>query len=95
MAMQYEFPKCPICSSTSGYEISGVVGKYSKCSGCMAKWKLYLENQRIVSLALHELPKNETALYKVVDLNAPLFVYIGQPLQIDFWKNLKLDEKID
>ena len=95
MAMQYEFPKCSICGSTSGYEISGVVGKYSKCSGCMAKWKLYLENQRIVTLALHELPKNGTALHKVVDLNAPLFAYIGQPLQINFWKNLKLDEKID
>ena len=94
-AMQYEFPKCPICGSNKGYEVSGVVGKYYKCLGCMAKWRLYVENQNIASMAMHELPKNGMALCNVANANAPLFLYIGQPLQTKFWKNLNLTGKID
>ena len=95
MALQSELPKCPICGSIAGYELSGIVGKYNKCFKCMAKWKLCIENQRLVGLILHELPKNGLALYKVTSTNAPLYVEIGKPLGLAFWKNLKLDGKID
>ena len=94
MAMQSDFPKCPICGSTTGYEFSGMVGKYAKCLTCSAKWRLLIENQRLTGLTLHELPKNGTALCKVASMNAPLFVAIGQPFDLAFWKNLALDGKI-
>jgi DNA-directed RNA polymerase subunit RPC12/RpoP len=93
--MQQELPQCPVCGSTSGYELSGIVGKYAKCSQCQTKWKLITENQTITGLALHELPKNGAALYKVASTNAPLFIEIGKPIALVFWKNLKLDGKID
>ena len=93
--MQSEFPKCPVCGLTSGYESSGLFGKYSKCLNCMTKWKLLVDNQRIVGLMLHELPKNGAALYKVSRTGFPLFVEIGKRLGLDFWKNLELDGKID
>ena len=95
MSMQQELHQCPVCGSTSGYELSGVVGKYGKCSQCQTKWKLLMENQKIIGLALHEFPKNGAALYKVDNVNSPLFVQIGKPIGIGFWQNLKLDGKID
>jgi ribosomal protein S27E len=95
MAMQIEFPKCPVCGSTAGYESSGVVGKYAKCFGCMTKWKMLTENQKTSALILHELPKNGVALYKVPSTKTPLFTVMGQPLGLDFWKNLNLEGKID
>lgn len=54
-----------------------------------------MENQKIVGLALHEFPKNGAALYKVSSTNAPLFIEIGKPIALAFWKDLKLDGKID
>lgn len=95
MSLQQELPQCPVCGSTSAYELSGIVGKYAKCYQCQTKWKLVMENQIIVGLALHELPKNGAGLYKVASTNAPLFIEIGKPIALVFWKDLKLDEKID
>ncbi len=95
MSLQQELPQCPVCGSTSAYELSGIVGKYAKCYQCQTKWKLVIENQKIVGLALHELPKNGAGLYKVASTNAPLFIEIGKPIALVFWKDLKLDEKID
>ena len=95
MSLQQELPQCPVCGSPSAYELSGIVGKYAKCNQCQTKWKLVMENQKIVGLSLHELPKNGSALYKVVSTNAPLFIEIGKPIALVFWKGLKLDEKID
>ena len=95
MSLQPELPKCPVCDSTSAYEFSGVVGKYAKCSQCQTKWRLIVENQKIVGLALHELPKNGEALYKVSSTNAPLFIEMGKPIALAFWKDLNLDGKID
>ncbi len=95
MSLQQELPQCPICGSPGAYELSGIVGKYGKCSQCQAKWKLIIENQKIVGLALHELPKNGGGLYKVASTNAPLFIEIGKPIALTFWKDLKLDGKID
>jgi ribosomal protein S27E len=95
MSLQQELPQCPVCGSTSAYELSGIVGKYAKCNQCQTKWKLVNENQKIVGLTLHELPKNGSALYKVASTNAPLFIEIGKPIALVFWKDLKLDGKID
>ncbi|MGA3060071.1 MAG: hypothetical protein ABSD92_06830 [Candidatus Bathyarchaeia archaeon] len=95
MSLQQELPQCSICSSPNAYELSGVVGKYAKCSQCQTKWKLIVENQKIVGLALHELPKNGAGLYKVASTNAPLYIEIGKPIALVFWKDLKLDGKID
>ena len=95
MSLQQELPQCPVCSSTSAYELSGVVGKYAKCSQCQTKWKLIVENQKLVGLALHEFPKNGEALYKVSSTNAPLFIEMGKPIALAFWKDLKLNGKID
>ncbi len=95
MSLQQELPQCPVCGSTNAYELSGVVGKYAKCSQCQTKWKLVMENQKIAGLALHELPKNGAGLYKVASTNAPLFIEIGKPIALVFWKDLKLDGKID
>ncbi|MCW4017372.1 MAG: hypothetical protein NWF00_01600 [Candidatus Bathyarchaeota archaeon] len=95
MAMQDEFPKCPVCGSTVGYEYSGMISKYAKCYSCLARWKLYFENQILTALVLHELPKNGAALHKVANANIPLFAEIGVPLGLIFWKTLQLNEKID
>ena len=95
MSMQQDLPQCPVCGSATGYELSGVVGKYGKCVQCETKWKLVIENQKIVGLTLHELPKNGAALYKVASTNAPLFIEIGKPIALSFWQTLKLDGKID
>ena len=62
---------------------------------CQTKWRLVIENQKIVGLMLHELPKNGASLYKVASTNAPLFIEIGKPIALSFWKDLKLDGKID
>ena len=56
--------------------------------------ELIMENQKIVGLALHEFPKNGASLYKVASTNAPLFIEIGKPIALSFWKDLKLDGKI-
>lgn len=93
--IQNEFPRCPICGSTSGYELSGIVGKYAGCHACMSKWRIGIENKRISTLILYELPKNGSGLYRVASTNAPLFTVLGTPLPIEFWRNLKLDERID
>lgn len=95
MSIQQELPQCPVCGSPSGYELSGVVGKFAKCPQCQAKWKIHMEKEKIIGLTLHELPKNGAALYKVESTNAPLFVQIGKPMAIGFWQSLKLDSKID
>jgi ribosomal protein S27E len=95
MSLQQELPQCPVCGSTSAYELSGIVGKYAKCNQCQTKWKLVMEKQKIAGLALHELPKNGAGLYKVASTNVPLFVEIGKPIALVFWKDLKLDGKID
>ena len=95
MSIHQELLQCPVCSSASGYELSGVVGKFAKCPQCQAKWKIHMEKEKIIGLTLHELPKNGSALFKVESTNAPLFVQIGKPTAISFWQNLKLDGKID
>jgi ribosomal protein S27E len=95
MSLQQELSQCPVCGATSAYELSGIVGKYAKCSQCETKWKLIMENQKIVGLAMHELPKNGEGLFKVASTNAPLFIEIGKPIALSFWKDLKLDGKID
>ena len=95
MSLQQELPRCPVCGSTSAYELSGVVGKYGRCIQCQTKWRLVIENQKIVGLMLHELPKNGASLYKVASTNASLFIEIGKPIALSFWKDLKLDGKID
>jgi len=95
MSIYQVLPQCPVCCSASGYELSGVVGKFAKCPRCQAKWKIHAEKEKIIGLTLHELPKNGSALFKVESTNAPLFVQIGKPIAISFWQNLKLDDKID
>src|SRR5208283_3339441 len=95
MSLQQELLQCPVCGSLSAYELSGVVGKYAKCNQCQTKWKLVVENQKIVGLTLHELPQNGAGLYRVASTNAPLFIEIGKPIALVFWKDLKLDGKID
>lgn len=79
----------------SGYELTGMVGKYSKCPQCQTKWKLIITNQQIMGLALHELPKNGSALYTVQATNAPLFLEIGKALPLTFWQTMRLDGKIN
>jgi DNA-directed RNA polymerase subunit RPC12/RpoP len=61
----------------------------------MAKWKLRIQDQRVVELMLHELPKNGDALCRISAMNAPLFTVFGTYLPIGFWKDLTLDRRID
>ena len=93
--MQEEFPKCPICNSTDGYELSGILGKYAKCRGCMAKWRLSIKDKKISELTLHELPKNGSSVRTVVSTKAPLYTIIGTRVPTVYWKNLELDKKIN
>lgn len=95
MSIQQLLPKCPVCSSTSGYELSGVVGKYASCPQCQTKWRLHMEKEQLIGLTLHELPKNGAGLFKVASTNGPLFIEIGKPIALSFWQNLKLDDEID
>lgn len=95
MSMQQVLPQCPICGSASGYELSGLMGKYAKCYQCQTKWKLHIQNQQIMGLILHELPKNGVALNRVQATNSPLFAEIGRTQAMPFWQTLRLDTKID
>ncbi len=92
--MQDEFPKCPICGSTDGYELSGIIGKYAKCHKCMAKWQMFEKNKQILELKLHELPKDGRGVSTIVSTKEPLFTIFGTRLPADFWKNLELERKI-
>lgn len=93
--MQDEFPKCPICGSTDGYELSGILGRYAKCYVCNAKWQLFVKNKQISELMLHELPKNGSGVYTITSTKEPLFTVFGTRLPIEFWRDLKLDKKIN
>jgi len=93
--MQEEFPKCPVCGSTNGYEVSGLVGKYARCRTCMTKWQLFAQNQKILELTLHELPKDGSSLYTITSTKTPLFTIIGARLPTGFWKNLRLDKEVN
>ncbi len=93
--MQTVFPKCPVCGSGSGYEYSGITGKYAKCYSCQAKWKMNLVNQQLSNLILHELPKNGVALHRVARTGMPLFASLGLPFEVDFWLKLNLEKNID
>ena len=33
-------PRCPVCHSSSGYEISGIAKDYLQCVKCRSKWYL-------------------------------------------------------
>ena len=90
-----EFPKCPICDSTKGYEISGIISKYAKCFTCKTKWGLSVKNKKISELALHELPKDGSSVYTITSTKTPLFTIIGKRLPTDFWKNLELDKEVN
>lgn len=93
--MQDEFPKCPICGSTDGYELSGILRKYAKCYVCMAKWQLFVKNKQISEITLHELPKDGSSVYTISSTRKPLFTVLGTRLPADFWRNLELDKKIN
>src|SRR5438309_7881797 len=34
-----EFPRCPICKATYGYEVSGSSLDHFKCNTCQSKWQ--------------------------------------------------------
>lgn len=93
--MKDEFPECPICNSASDYESSGILGNYVQCRVCMAKWQLFTKHNQISELMLHELPKDDSSVYTVVSRNAPLFTALGTRLPALFWRNLKLDERVN
>lgn len=93
--MEKSFPKCPICESSRGYSISGILRKYAQCDSCKAKWRLHFKGGEITGLTLHELPKNGQALYQVDLIRAPLYTMLGKEYQTDFWSKMKLAEKID
>ena len=93
--MQEEFPKCPICGSTNGYKLSGIIGKYAQCLTCMTKWQLFVKDKRILELTLHEFPKDGSSSYTITSTKKPLFTIIGTRLPTDFWKNLKLDKEVN
>jgi len=48
-----EFPRCPICKATYGYEVSGSSLDHFKCNACQAKWQSEpLWNGSILSMTL-------------------------------------------
>jgi len=93
--IEEEFSKCPICNSTDGYEFSGIIGKYAQCLKCMTKWQLFMKDNRLLELKLHELPKNGRAVHTITTTKAPLFTIIGKRLPTGFWKDLELDKEIN
>jgi len=93
--MKDEFSKCPICGSTDGYDLSGILGKYAKCSICSAKWQLFIKNNQLFELKLHELPKDGSGVYTITRTKEPLFTVLGMRLPTNFWRKLKLDRTIN
>jgi hypothetical protein len=78
--MAKDFPKCPICKSTEGYDISGVVKNYVQCKSCKAKWRSTVNRSgrdfKIATLSLVEADKDG----KTVSL-------IENKFPIDFWRS--------
>lgn len=93
--MQDEFPRCPICGSTDGYELSGILRNYAKCRICMAKWRLFVKDKQISEITLHELPKDGSSVYTISSTRKPLFTVLGKRLPAGFWRDLELDQKIN
>ena len=95
-SMEKEFPKCPICDSTNGYEFSGIIGtRYAQCRTCKTKWKLMTKKGGISELTVHELPKDGNAVHTITSTKKPLFTVIGTRLPTDFWKNLEVEKEIN
>ena len=44
--MTKNFPKCPICKSSKGYEVYGLTINYIRCKSCKAKWRATIEFTR-------------------------------------------------
>jgi hypothetical protein len=83
--MSKNFPKCPICKSNKGYEVSGVVKNYIQCISCKAKWRTTIDHSgrdlKIDTLTLMESDKDK----KTVPL-------IGNKYSIDFWRSFTPDK---
>jgi len=79
------FPKCPICGSDSGYEVSGIFKDYVRCITCKTKWQSddFKRGEELSKLKLHETGIDRIGAYL-------LHVH----LSIDFWKNFKPDADI-
>ena len=77
------FPNCPICSSDSGYNISGSSKNYFQCNSCRAKWMSYdLIKRKVTDIALKKMMLWETP----IDGRGKSL--LRKEHTIEFWRNL-------
>jgi hypothetical protein len=79
--MTKNFPKCPICKSSKGYEVEGLTTNYIRCKSCKAKWRATIEFTR----GGHKGVNNLTLLES--DKDGKTVPLIRKKYPIDFWRS--------
>jgi len=78
-------PKCPICGSRLGYEVTSVFKGTIKCKSCQAEWssKDFFNSERLKSLIIRELPEGRH-IFTVGKYTLRRY----EEYPIDFWRSL-------
>jgi hypothetical protein len=92
--MTKNFPKCPICKSSKGYEVYGLTINYIRCKSCKAKWRATIDFTR----GGHEGINNLTLLES--DKDGKTVSLIRKKCPIDFWQSftpekLRIEKRIE
>jgi 4-amino-4-deoxy-L-arabinose transferase-like glycosyltransferase len=58
--MKEALPKCPICGSDSGYEVTSVIKGYVKCKSCGSEWfsRDFILSDKVSKLKINRLPND-------------------------------------
>jgi 4-amino-4-deoxy-L-arabinose transferase-like glycosyltransferase len=83
--MNRSFPRCPICGSNSGYDVTSVIKGHVRCKSCLAEWSSpdFDRSTELARLKLIELPR---ALPSSAKERQVLRRYEYHP--VGFWKTL-------
>jgi ribosomal protein S27AE len=84
--MRGYFPKCPICGSDAGYEVSGFFKTNVQCHSCEAKWDSndFIGGKELKKLRLDEAAKDGRGLE-----------FLAKEFPVDFWQKLEIKTEIN
>lgn len=83
--MRKRFPRCPICGSSLGYEVTSVLKGHVQCKSCLAEWSSadFVRSSELSRLKLIELPRgSHSSTWRRQGLKRHEYYPVG------FWKTL-------
>ncbi len=88
--MTKSLPKCPLCGSDSGYNVTSVIKGSIQCKECGAEWSSldFVTSSRLERLKIREFPHG---VHSYIVGKHLLKQYQEHP--VSFWKSLRLSEK--